>query len=193
MPHLYIIAGPNGAGKTTAAVTILPTILNCMEFVNADNIAVGLSPFNPSGVAFEAGRLMLLRIEQLLQNRQTFAFETTLATKSYVTLIKKAQDFGYKVTIAFFWLPSPEMAIERVKQRVLEGGHHVPDEVVRRRYRRGLENFFKLFISICNHWLLIDNSALKPKMIAFGANGKITEINNQDLWFKILNDNQKNE
>src|ERR1700761_524005 len=118
MPNLYIIAGCNGAGKTTASFTILPEILNCREFVNADSIAAGLSPFNPESVAIEAGRLMLSRIHELMGGGMDFAFETTLATRSYVSFIKSAQGAGYKVTLLFIWLDSPEAAARRVADRV---------------------------------------------------------------------------
>ncbi|HEY4197319.1 MAG TPA: zeta toxin family protein, partial [Mucilaginibacter sp.] len=137
MPNLYIIAGCNGAGKTTASYTILPEMLNCKEFVNADSIAFGLSPFNQENVAIEAGRIMLNRIDALLQNGEDFAIETTLATKSYVSLIKKARQTGYKITLVYFWLSSPQEAKQRVATRVSKGGHHIPDEVVTRRYYGG--------------------------------------------------------
>ena len=127
-PILYIIAGCNGAGKTTASYSVLPDLLNCREFVNADEIAKGLSPFNPESVAIEAGKLMLQRINLLLCQRKTFAIETTLATRSYASLIKRAHEKGYQVVLLFFWLSSPEMAIERVAKRVSEGGHNIPTE-----------------------------------------------------------------
>ena len=124
--HLYIIAGCNGAGKTTASFTVLPEMLGCREFVNADEIAKGLSPFNPEGVAIQAGRLMIDRIIHLLKEGETFAFETTLATRSYVKLIQRAQKRGYFVTLLFFSLSSPEQAIARVAKRVSQGGHNIP-------------------------------------------------------------------
>jgi predicted ABC-type ATPase len=123
--NLYIIAGCNGAGKTTASFTVLPEMLNCKEFVNADEIARGLSPFNPEGVAIEAGRLMISRIIELLKEGTTFAFETTLATRSYVKLIRQAQKRGYFVTLLFFSLETPEQAVKRVEKRVSEGGHNI--------------------------------------------------------------------
>lgn len=190
MPDLYIIAGPNGAGKTTAASTILPEMLNCREFVNADNIAAGLSPFNPEGAAFEAGRIMLQRIRFLLSTKEDFAFETTLAAKSYISLIKEAQAEGYSVTLAFFWLPSYTMAIERVKQRVLEGGHHIPADVITRRYQRGICNLFDLFMPICDTWILIDNSEMKPKLIANGDKVGSVEIVNHQAWQNVIKQTQ---
>jgi predicted ABC-type ATPase len=141
MPDLYIIAGPNGAGKTTASFTILPQIFKCREFVNADEIARGLSPFNPESVAFEAGRIMLQRIEQLVEANQTFAFETTLSTRSYVKLIERCRGQGYTINLIFLWLNSPELAAERVQTRVEKGGHSIPEDVIRRRYEKGLRNF----------------------------------------------------
>ena len=134
MPKLYIIAGCNGAGKTTASYTVLPEMLGCKEFVNADEIAKGLSPFNPESVAIEAGRLMLQRMDDLLSEGSDFAFETTLSTRSYVKFIERAQAKGYFVTLLYFWLPTPEQAIERVATRVREGGHNIPSDVFRRRY-----------------------------------------------------------
>lgn len=136
--RLYIIAGPNGAGKTTASFTVLPEVLDCREFVNADEIAKGLSPFNPEEVAIQAGKLMLQRIDYLLKSRETFAIETTLATKSYKNTIEKAKALGYAVILLFFWLPSPQMAEQRVAMRVKEGGHNIPKDVIYRRYWAGL-------------------------------------------------------
>jgi predicted ABC-type ATPase len=138
LPNLYIIAGCNGAGKTTASFTILPDMLNCREFVNADSIAAGLSPFNPGSVGIEAGRIMLMRINELLRSRVDFAFETTLATRSYLHLIKDAKTLGYDVTLLFIWLDSPKTAIQRVARRVAKGGHNIPQEVIERRYYRGI-------------------------------------------------------
>ena len=138
--NLYIIAGCNGAGKTTASFTILPEILNCKEFVNADEIAKGLSPFQPESVALEAGRIMLNRINELIAAHKTFAFETTLATKSYKQKVIEAQENGYIVTLLFFCLQSVELAIERVKIRVMEGGHNIEPLVIERRYKNGIKN-----------------------------------------------------
>lgn len=157
-PILYIIAGCNGAGKTTASMLVLPEVLKCREFVNADEIAKGLSPFNPEEVAIEAGRLMLQRIEILLNKRDSFAIETTLATKSYRNLILRAKERGYRVILLYFWLPSPEMAEERVATRVASGGHSIPKDVIHRRYWAGINNLFDIFIPIVDRWSLYDNS-----------------------------------
>lgn len=165
-PTLYIIAGCNGAGKTTASFTILPEILKCRQFVNADEIAKGLSPFNPESVAIEAGKLMLKRIKELLPLRETFSIETTLATKSYVNLINRAGELGYKTVILFFFLDSPEQAVQRVAQRVAEGGHNIPAHIIKRRYFAGIKNLFELFIPIVDYWIIANNSSLTSGIIA---------------------------
>ena len=157
-PNLYIIAGCNGAGKTTASFTILPEILNCKEFVNADEIAKGLSPFQPEKVAFEAGRIMLQRVDHLLLEKQNFAFETTLATKSYRGKILEAQKNGYNVILLFFWLRKVELAIERVKLRVKEGGHNIEPDTIRRRYTNGKRNLFEIYLPIVDEAMIFDNS-----------------------------------
>ncbi|MCM1108792.1 MAG: zeta toxin family protein [Clostridium sp.] len=166
--NLYIIAGCNGAGKTTASFTVLPEMLDCKEFVNADEIAAGLSPFNPEGVAIEAGRLMINRIIHLLKEGTTFAFETTLATRSYVKLIQQAQKRGYFVTLLFFSLSSPEQAVKRVAKRVSLGGHNIPTDVVNRRYDSGLRNLFQLYMPVCDFWTLYDNSICPAHKVAYG-------------------------
>ena len=143
-PNLYIIAGPNGAGKTTASYTLLPDMLGCKNFVNADEIARGLSPFSPETVDVQAARIMLTRIEELLAQTADFAIETTLATRSYVELVKRAQALGYKVHLLFFCLDSPEQAIQRVAQRVRQGGHGIQEEVIRRRFKKGIDNLIHL-------------------------------------------------
>lgn len=186
MKQIFIIAGPNGAGKTTASRTILPDILHCTEFVNADEIAKGLSPFNPEGVAIQAGRIMLKRIEELLQHNSSFAFETTLSTKSYVSLIRKAKASGYVITLLFFYLPSAEHAAKRVMQRVLEGGHNIPYDIIVRRYSRGLENLMNLYVPICDAWFIYDNrSSYQINLIAEGVLGQVKQINDQQIFKKI--------
>lgn len=166
--NLYIIAGCNGAGKTTASFTVLPEMLDCREFVNADEIAAGISPFNPEGVAIQAGRIMIERIIQLLKDGETFAFETTLATRSYVKLIHQAKRRGYFVTLLFFSLSSSEQAIRRVAQRVSMGGHNIPRDVIERRYDAGLQNLFQLYMPICDYWTLYDNSNCPAVRLASG-------------------------
>lgn len=164
--NLYIIAGCNGAGKTTASFTILPEIIFCNEFVNADEIAKGLSPFQPEKVAFEAGRIMLNRINELLKNNESFAFETTLATKSYKSKIIEAKKTGYTVTLLFFWLQNIELAKERVKTRVAEGGHNILPEVIERRYVRGIENLFDIYLPIVDGAFIFDNSNGNHELLA---------------------------
>jgi len=185
MPNLYLISGCNGAGKTTASFTVLPEMLDCREFVNADEIARGLSPFQPEKVALEAGRIMLQRINELLKKQEDFAIETTLATRSYVQTIKKAKEKGYSITLVFFWLNSPELAIARVKKRVTEGGHNIPEEVIRRRYKKGIHNLFKLFIPICDYWILIDNSQNPYIIVAEGQEDQELNIQNEQIWNKL--------
>ncbi|WP_276485451.1 zeta toxin family protein [Paraflavitalea pollutisoli] len=189
---MYIIAGCNGAGKTTASYTILPEILHCKEFVNADSIAAGLSPFNVESVALEAGRIMLNRINQLMEEGVDFAFETTLATRSYVSLVKKAQERGYYVTLVYFWLSSPELAIKRVASRVNEGGHFIPDDVVVRRYYRGLYNLFHLYVPVCDVWMLVDNISTIPETIAEGGVGVDTVIEKGDIWNVVVRQSNNN-
>jgi len=186
MPSLYIIAGCNGAGKTTASFTILPEILNCKEFVNADSIAAGLSPFNVESVAFEAGRIMLQRIQQLMTEKEDFAFETTLSTRSYVSLLKTARNIGYETNLLYFWLVSPEFAKQRVASRVSEGGHNIPAEVIERRYYRGIANLFNLYIPIVNNWIVIDNMDTVPNIIAKGSEEENKMIINSELWNILL-------
>lgn len=185
MKRLFIIAGCNGAGKTTASYTILPDILNCNEFVNADEIARGLSPFNPDKSSFQAGRLMLKRIKELMKAGNDFAFETTLATKSYKNFVVEAKENGYEVTLLFFFLESPEMAIKRVKIRVEEGGHNIPENVIKRRYENGLKNFFGIFKPIVDSWTFIDISDGTYNIVADG-NSSFEKIENEKIW-KSLN------
>ena len=166
MKNLYIIGGCNGAGKTTASFSILPDILDCREFVNADEIARGLSPFRPETVTFEAGRIMLKRIKALINAGETFAFETTLSTRSYKNLIAEANKSGYKITLVFFWLESVEMAIDRVQNRVRDGGHNIPEEIIRRRYRSGIKNLLEIYLPIVDRALLFDNSSNNPVLLA---------------------------
>lgn len=182
---LYIIAGCNGAGKTTASFTILPEILDCKEFVNADEIAKGLSPFQPEKVSFEAGRIMLNRINELLYVNENFAFETTLATKSYKTKIIEAKKKGYRVTLLFFWLQNIELAKERVKTRVFEGGHNIEPEVIGRRYIRGIQNLFDIYLPIIDGALIFDNSAGKHELIADKQINGVLNIQNQEK-FNLL-------
>ncbi len=180
--NLYIIAGCNGAGKTTASFTVLPEMLDCQEFVNADEIARGLSPFNAEGVAIQAGRLMIDRIVHLLKEGITFAFETTLSTRSYVKLVQQAQRRGYFVTLIFFSLASPEQAVMRVEKRVSQGGHNIPIDVIYRRYASGLRNFFLMYTQIVDYWAFYDNSDCPSRKIACGWKDGRTIITESELY-----------
>ena len=186
--QLYIIAGCNGAGKTTASFTILPEVLDCKEFINADEIAKGLSPFQPESVAMQAGRIMLARMDELLQKGETFAFETTLATKSYKQKIEWAQANGYEVTLLFFWLDSPNMAKKRVAQRVAEGGHSIPSETIERRYHNGIVNLFAIYIDMVDICYIFDNSEGRKELIAQKEKHKGIIIYNNEK-FNLMKNN----
>ena len=189
--QLYIIAGCNGAGKTTASFTILPEVLDCKEFINADEIAKGLSPFQPESVAMQAGRIMLARMDELLQKGETFAFETTLATKSYKQKIEWAQANDYEVTLLFFWLDSPNMAKKRVAQRVAEGGHSIPSETIERRYHNGITNLFAIYIDMVDICYIFDNSEGERTPIAKKYKGGKEIIYNIDLYNQMKNSYEK--
>ena len=191
--NLYVIAGCNGVGKTTASFTILPDILDCREFVNADEIAKGLSPFQPEKTAIEAGRIMLRRIEYLLSENANFAFETTLSTKTYKNTILKAQAMEYNVTLLFFWLQTVELAKKRVQKRVSEGGHNIDTEVIERRYLSGIRNLFDIYLPIADETLIFDNSEGKHELIAKKINQADISIVNK-ISFTLLKqyyDNQR--
>ena len=182
---MYIIGGCNGAGKTTASYTVLPEILQCREFVNADEIARGLSPFNPIGVAIEAGRLMLQRIGELLARQVSFAIETTLATRSYLNLVRRAQATGYRVSLLFFWLRTPELAIQRVAERVQGGGHDIPVNIIKRRYISGIDNLFNLYVKEVDYWDVYDNSDNPRIQIACGGRDAETIVFDDSLFKQI--------
>jgi len=168
MPKLYIISGCNGSGKTTASYTMLPELLDCWEFVNSDEFAKGLSPFNPAAASVAAGRLMLKKIYYLFEKKADFCIETTLATRSLIKMVHEAKRQGYKVTLLYFWLPSPEMAIKRIEDRVKAGGHYIPENVVRRRYKMGISYLFDYYIPLVDRWMLADNSLKEYSLIAEG-------------------------
>ena len=182
---MFIISGCNGAGKTTASFTILPELLEIKEFVNADEIARGLSPFQPEKVSIEAGKIMLRRIQELMSQGEDFAFETTLSTRSFVGLIKQAKERGFIVNLIFYWLDSVELAIERVKTRVSEGGHHIPTDTIIRRYHAGLKNFINLYRDKVDYWMLIDNSHTEPALIAEGRSSENYQVANEEKWVSI--------
>lgn len=181
---VYIIAGPNGSGKTTFAKLFLPDYVNCLNFVNADLIAQGLAPFEPRAAAIKAGKLVLQQIHEYAERGVDFAFETTLSGKSYVSLLTELKARGYALHLFFLRLPSAELAIARIKERVQEGGHHVPAEDVRRRFVRGINNFFTVYEPLFDSWMLFDNSKVKPGLIAKRRNGQ-REVLDDDL-FKIV-------
>lgn len=184
-PSLIALAGPNGAGKSTAGPSLLRDALGLTEFVNADVIAQGLSAFDPQAAAFEAGRVMVRRIRELGRRRASFAFETTLAGRSYARWISELIDQGYTFEIFFFWLPSPEDAISRVEDRVRAGGHHVPEDVIRRRYTAGLRNFFTLYRPLAKTWQVYDNQGPMPEMIAWGSGGRVLQVLDPTTWRRI--------
>ncbi len=187
MPKLYIISGCNGAGKTTASYTILPEMLDCREFVNADEIARGISPFKPESVSIQAGKIMIERISNLMANGTDFAIETTLATKIYAKIIRYAQEKGYKVTLLFFWLSMPNLAVERVKMRVASGGHNIEEKTIRRRYDIGIKNLFSLYIPLCEYWMIINNSTIPQELIAEGGKSMEPKIYNKTTYNKLIN------
>lgn len=181
---VYIIAGPNGSGKTTFASKFLPDYVKCPNFVNADLIAQGLSPFSPRSAAIKAGRLVLSQIHEYARMNVDFSFESTLAGKSYANLFKKLRVKGYKLHLFFLWIPDTELAIERIKDRVAEGGHHVPIQDVKRRFKRSIRNFFKLYQPLVDSWMLFNNAGRIPALIAKTKNGQIFVIN-QELFDTI--------
>ena len=166
---IVIIAGPNGAGKTTFATEFLPNEANCRTFINADLIAQGLSPFDPDAAAFQAGRLMLRMIDGCVRRGESFAFETTLSGRGYARSIPRWQEQGYRVELFFLSLPSPDDAVNRVRQRVSEGGHHVPDDVIRRRFAAGLRNFEIIYRDVADEWRLYNNSGRRPVLLEQGS------------------------
>ena len=185
MPRLYIISGCNGAGKTTASYTMLPEMLDCSEFVNSDEFAKGLSPFNPEKASIQASRYMIMKIRYLLKRQQDFGIETTLATRTLLKTIRMAQNAGYTVTLLYFWLNSPDLAVERVAARVGTGGHDIPEETIRRRYRVGIDYFFHDYAPICERWILADNSQIPFRVIAEGSRNDIINIRDEETYEQI--------
>lgn len=192
MPRLYILSGCNGSGKTTASYALLPELLDCRQFVNSDEFAKSLSPFDPSAASVTASRFMLMKINYLLDRYEDFSIETTLATRSLVGIIQRARERGYSVSIIYFWLRTPSLAIERVSARVKAGGHHISEEVIRRRYIVGLKYFFNTYMSICDSWILADNSENPFKIVAQGE-GSEKYVLDMDKYEKIMNLIEDNE
>ncbi len=178
-PTVYIIAGPNGAGKTTFATTFLPDFVNCQEFLNADLIAAGLSPFAPETQSINAGKLMLLQIKELTKKRVNFGFETTLSGRSYIKLLREMKADGYRIELFFLWIPSEEIAVNRVANRVRQGGHNIPEQVIRRRYQLGQLNLLNLYYSLLDTCWLYDASTLPPIVASKVKDGSITIFHNK--------------
>lgn len=186
MPNLYILSGCNGAGKTTASYTILPELLGCSNFVNSDEFAKMLSPFDPSMASVGASRYMVMKIQYLLERNMDCVIETTLATRTLLKIVEVARSRGYKITLLYFWLNSPELAIKRVHARVEAGGHNIPDDVVRRRYVMGLQYFFDTYAPASDHWILADNTQSPFVVVAEGDKNE-TIIRDEEKYKRIRN------
>ncbi len=184
-PNLYVIAGPNGAGKTTFAREFLPTYGDCRNFINADLIAQGVSPFIPEAAAFRAGRLMLGEIDLHSRRREDFGFETTLSGRGYLGLIRRLSQGGYAVHFFFLWVPTIDLALTRIKNRVLEGGHDVPEPVARRRFDRSIRNFVAEYRQLADSWFLFDNSGSSPAEVAFQKQGRL-HIIDQEIYNLVI-------
>jgi predicted ABC-type ATPase len=186
-PQVVVIAGPNGAGKTTCAAALLPKDLKVVQFVNADTIASGLAAFAPEAAAVQAGRIMLACLSELGRQRQDFAFETTLASRSFAPFLRGLQQQGYGVHIVYIWLRTPELAVQRVAERVRLGGHDVPRDVVRRRYWRGVTNFRQLYRVLADSWTIGDNSGAGTaiRLVAQGERDRVTEVLDRELYDEI--------
>jgi len=191
-PNLYIIAGPNGAGKTTFAREFLPLYADCRNFINADLIAQGLSPFVPEAVAFHAGRLVLSEIEKLARQRVDFGFETTLSGRGHLPLIRDLKNRGYRIHLFFLWLSGVDLTLSRIRDRVLEGGHNVPEADVRRRFDRSVKNFLFHYRQLADSWALFDNSEQIPSIIALEKAGHLNIIN-REAYLALINRYEQNE
>ena len=181
-----VLGGPNGAGKTTVAPRLLRGTLRVDEFVNADTLAAGLSAFAPEGAAFEAGRIMLARLDVLARHRVSFAFESTLASRSHAVRLAALRRRGYSTHVVYLWLPSVELAVARVQARVKVGGHDVPEEAIRRRYERGRQNFFDLYQPDATTWRCYDSSLVDgPRLIAAGGQELATRVYDVEVWRNV--------
>lgn len=184
-PEIFVLAGPNGAGKTTVAEHLLPDELEVAYFVNADFIAKALSPHASEASAFGAGRTMLRRIRELRDHRQTFGFETTLASRTFAPFLREAQQLGYIVHVIYVSLRSADLAVSRVRLRVLRGGHDIPEATIRRRYTRSLVNFFQLYVPLAEGWTVWDNSGRTPALVARGSASEITTVADRERWEQL--------
>ena len=184
-PSVVILAGPNGAGKSTAAPELLQGELAVTEFVNADVIARGLSAFDPDRAAMAAGRVMLARLDELARQRESFAFETTLASRTFAPWLRDLRASGYAVHLFFLWLSSADLAVERVADRVRSGGHDVPADTIRRRYRAGVRNLFSLYQPIVTTWAVYDCSGLKSQLIAEGLESAPLKVYDRKVWATV--------
>jgi len=192
MPNLVVVAGPNGSGKSTTAPALLRDTLRVGEFINADDIARGLSAFAPDRVAFPAGRIMIRRMRELVKSRADFALESTLANRFLAPWIAKLQADGYVFHLLYLWLYSADLAVQRVAERVRQGGHDVPETIVRRRYGRSLSNFFNIYRPIADSWLMLDNSAVgAPRPIAWRNVGGPIQIVKSGPWDRIRKEYEK--
>ena len=189
-PNVILLAGPNGAGKSTAAPDLLHGALHVDEFVNADVIARGLSAFNPEGAALDAGRVMLSRLKELGRQRKNIAFESTLASRTFAPWIRELRKDGYKFHLFYFWLPSPEMCVNRVRERKSLGGHTVPAETIHRRYHAGIRNFFELYTPLAINWQFFDNTHKPRTLIASGGDNIEEEIFKAEIWDKLKQEYQ---
>jgi predicted ABC-type ATPase len=190
-PDVYVIAGPNGAGKTTFAREFLPHYVKCLEFVNADLIADGLSPFSPNRAAIRAGRIMLEQIQTFSSQSRDFGFESTLSGRSYMKVLGDLKDMGYRIHLFFLWISNPELAIERIANRVIAGGHDISESVVRRRFDRSIENFLRLYMPISDSWAVYDNSTDVPRLVAFAEEGNIRIIDHEVFGMLRQHEEQK--
>lgn len=183
MPHVIVIAGANGAGKSTVAPYLLRDTLGISEFVNADTLAQGLSAFSPESVAITAGKIMLRRLDELADSNSDFAFETTLSTRSFLPRLTRMRENGYEFTLLFLWLAKTDLAVRRVAERVRRGGHNIPEATIKRRYEKGLRNFFELYRPIADNWYFYNNSDMKDlRLIAKGESGNADEIFETKTW-----------
>ena len=183
MPQVVVLAGSNGAGKTTASRAVLRDVFQIGTFVNADFIAQGLNGFDPETVALQAGRLMLQRLHDLADERQDFAFETTLSGKTYAPWLRSLQDGGYRVALLYYWLETSDLAVSRVAARVRRGGHHVPEATIRQRWTRSVENLFRLYLPLADDWSLFNNTHDgEPRLIAIGHGDIDVEVHDPASW-----------